>query len=208
MLSTRQKLLKRGFDLAVAIPMLLSTSPLLVLAVLVATLDTRQWGVFRQERIGRDARPFRIVKIRTMRSATGPVTTVTTRDDARITRIGSLLRRLKLDELLQLVNVVRGEMSLVGPRPDVAGFADCLTGRDRVVLNLRPGITGPASLAFRDEEVLLASVDDPETYNREVIWPRKVELNRAYAERWRFREDLRCLLRTVLPASSSVGAIA
>ena len=89
-------------------------------------------------------------------------------------------------------------MSFVGPRPDVPGYADALTGADRVVLSVRPGITGPATLKYRDEETLLASVDDPEAYNREVIWPDKVRLNREYIENWSFRRDLRCIWRTVV----------
>ena len=113
-----------------------------------------------------------------MRAVEGVDTTVTTTHDVRITRSGAWLRRLKIDELPQLVNVMRGEMSLVGPRPDVPGFADRLEGPDRVVLTVRPGITGPAALAYRHEEEILAGVADPERYNREVIWPDKVRINR------------------------------
>ena len=112
------------------------------------------------------------MKIRTMNSVGG--TTVTTANDTRITRSGALMRRLKIDELPQLINVLRGEMSLVGPRPDVPGFADLLIGDDRVVLTVRPGITGPAAIEYRHEEEILARVADPEGYNRDVIWPDKV----------------------------------
>ena len=126
-----------------------------------------------------------------------PGTTVTTSYDARITGIGAILRRLKLDELPQLINVLTGTMSFVGPRPDVPGYADRLDGDDRVVLSVRPGITGPATLHFRNEEELLAGQEDPEWYNREVIYPAKVRMNRHYIENYSLREDLRLIWRTV-----------
>ena len=116
--------------------------------------------------------------------------------DLRITRSGRVMRKLKIDELPQLVNVLLGQMSLVGPRPDVPGYADVLTGDDRLMLSVRPGITGPATLAYRHEEELLASVPDPETYNREVLWPDKVRLNCAYVLDWSFAKDLGYLLAT------------
>lgn len=202
-LNRRQAAVKRSFDALVAGVGLVVSSPLIAAAWLVATVDTRANGLFRQERIGRDAQPFEVLKIRTMRGVGG--STVTARGDARITRLGALLRRLKIDELPQLINVVRGEMSLVGPRPDVAGFADALTGHDRVILSVRPGITSPAAVAFRHEEELLAAVADPETYNREVIWPEKVRINREYVENWTLRGDLRCLWGTLRSVTASSG---
>ncbi|MCE2874026.1 MAG: sugar transferase [Planctomycetaceae bacterium] len=171
----------------------------MALAWIVASIDTRQNGLFIQMRVGRDGRLFPLLKIRTMRTVAGWTSTVTTGRDPRITTMGRLLRRTKLDELPQLLNVLMGDMSLVGPRPDVPGFADRLQGADRVVLTLRPGITGPATLRFRDEEALLAAQPDPERYNREVIWPEKVRLNRQYAERYTFRADLVFILRTLMP---------
>ena len=192
-LSLAQARRKRAFDLVVGGAALVATSPVMALGVLAATVSTREWGVFSQERIGRD----RVHKVRSMRRVEGVTTTVTAGSDPRITRVGAWLRRLKIDELPQLVNVVRGEMSLVGPRPDVAGWADVLEGDDRVVLTVRPGITGPASVHFRHEEDLLAGVEDPEAYNRDVIWPEKVRLNREYIETWSWRQDLRWILETV-----------
>lgn len=189
---------KRAFDLAVGGTALVITSPIMVLGVAAATVSTRQWGVFSQERIGLDARPFHVHKVRSMRRLDGITTTVTAGSDPRITKAGAWLRRLKIDELPQLVNVVRGEMSLVGPRPDVAGWADALEGPDRVVLSVRPGITGPASVHFRHEEDILAAVDEPEIHNREVIWPEKVRLNREYVENWSLRADLRWIFATVV----------
>lgn len=196
-LSVPQAALKRGFDLAGATIGLGLTGWLIVLAWLVATLDTRTNGFFIQERVGRHGSVFRVVKIRTMRPCNNVGTTVTTKDDPRITRLGRLFRRTKIDELPQLWNVLLGHMSFVGPRPDVPGYADALEGNDRVILCMRPGITGPATLKYRDEERLLGAQADPEAYNREVIYPDKVRLNREYAENWSFRRDLQYIWWTI-----------
>jgi lipopolysaccharide/colanic/teichoic acid biosynthesis glycosyltransferase len=191
-----QRSLKRTLDVTAAIIGLLATGWIILLAMVLARIDTGEPGLFRQVRIGRGGEPFEILKIRTMRGAA--TTTVTASGDPRITPLGRFFRRYKLDELPQLVNVLKGDMSLVGPRPDVAGFADRLTGEDRIVLMVRPGITGPATLRFRNEEELLADRSDPETYNREVLFPAKVRLNREYVERYSLRSDLRYLWDTVM----------
>jgi len=196
-LSRRQATTKRAFDLVVASVALVLTSPLIVAGWVAASISTRGNGLFRQERIGRDGEPFEVLKLRTMRVVAGLDSTVTIRSDARITRTGAWLRRFKIDELPQLVNVIRGEMSLVGPRPDVAGFADLLSGDDRIVLSVRPGITGPAALAYRHEEEILAAVADPERHNQEVIWPDKVRINREYVRSWSLARDVSCLVATV-----------
>lgn len=196
-LAPTQAALKRGFDIAGAAVGLTFTFWLLGLAWLAATLDTRANGLFRQERVGRGGQRFRVIKLRTMRVDPSVRTNVTTARDARITAVGRFLRRAKLDELPQLINVLKGDMSFVGPRPDVPGFADALEGEDRVILSVRPGITGPATLAYRNEETLLAQADDPERYNREVIWPDKVRLNREYVRDWSLRRDLQLIWRTV-----------
>ena len=167
---------------------------------ILASVDTRANGFFRQVRVGRHGQAFRLIKFRTMVEVKGLTTTITAAGDPRITRFGGWLRRTKIDELPQLINVFLGQMSLVGPRPDVPGWADQLTGEDAVVLNLRPGITGPASLRFRDEEKLLGEQEDPEAFNREIIWPAKVELNRDYFYRQSLSYDCRCLLQTFLPS--------
>jgi lipopolysaccharide/colanic/teichoic acid biosynthesis glycosyltransferase len=196
-LSARQRATKRAFDVVVAVTGLVVSSPVLAVCWVVARIDTRAPGVFRQVRIGLDGQPFEVRKLRTMRPLPGLTSTVTTADDRRITRSGAMMRRLKLDELPQLVNVLRGEMSLVGPRPDVPGFADQLVGADRIVLTVRPGITSPATVAYRHEEQLLARASDPEAFNRDIIWPEKVRINRAYVEHYSFLADLRCLAATV-----------
>ncbi|WP_292660617.1 sugar transferase [Nitratifractor sp.] len=188
---------KRLFDLLGASLLLVPALLPIAIAYLVARIETGESGFFLQERIGKDGKPFRMIKIRTMKTVPAGGSTVTTARDPRITRSGRLLRRWKIDELPQLFNVVKGEMSLVGPRPDVPGFADRLEGEDRIVLSVPPGITGPASLAFRDEEELLAGVEDPERYNREVIWPQKVRINREYLENWSLRRDIEILWKTL-----------
>ena len=125
--------------------------------------------------------------------------TVTTSTDARITGWGAILRRFKLDELPQLVNVIKGEMALLGPRPDVVGFADELRDGDRVLLDIRPGITGPASVLLRDEEELLAQVDEPEQVNAAVLYPLKTVVNLAWVENGSLFDDLKLLVWTVIP---------
>jgi lipopolysaccharide/colanic/teichoic acid biosynthesis glycosyltransferase len=196
-ISRAAQAVKRLLDFTAALVGLLLTGWIIVLAALVARLETGEPGIFVQSRIGRYGRPFDLYKIRTMKSAAGRVTTVTTRDDPRITKSGRFFRRARIDELPQLYNVLIGEMSLVGPRPDVAGFADRLEGAERAILSLRPGITGPATLAYRDEEALLAGVEDPEAYNRDVVFPDKVRLNLEYIRQYSLCHDLRYIFRTL-----------
>ena len=117
-------------------------------------------------------------------------------NDPRINKIGKFLRKTKLDEIPQLWNVLIGDMSMVGPRPDVPGYADTLTGDDRVILTVRPGITGPATLKYRNEEQILAAQKDPIAYNDEVIWKDKIKINSNYVKNWSFENDIRILLDT------------
>lgn len=188
---------KRAFDLTLAVAGLALTWWIIAIAFVAASVDTGRSGFFIQERVGRHGARFRMVKIRTMRPSATLDTTVTTAADPRITRLGRFFRRTKIDELPQLLNVLLGHMSFVGPRPDVPGFADLLQGEDRIILSVRPGITGPATLKYRDEEALLASQPDPWAYNREVIFPDKVRINREYVRNYSFLSDLRCLWQTV-----------
>jgi len=156
--------------------------------------------LFIQERVGRQGRRFRCVKFRTMQTGAQSQGSVTTATDSRVTPLGRVLRRFKLDELPQLWNVVTGHMSFVGPRPDVPGYADRLQGEDRQVLDLSPGITGPATLLFREEERLLTLARNPRTFNDEVIYPEKVRINRAYLENGSFWRDIGYVLATVAPS--------
>jgi lipopolysaccharide/colanic/teichoic acid biosynthesis glycosyltransferase len=122
---------------------------------------------------------------------------ITLKGDSRVTMFGNFLRRFKLDELPQLYNVFIGDMSLVGPRPDIIGYADKLEGKDRIILTIKPGITGPATLAFRNEESILSNQDDPFAYNNEVIWLKKIELNRQYVENWSLKKDINYIFQTI-----------
>jgi lipopolysaccharide/colanic/teichoic acid biosynthesis glycosyltransferase len=196
-LTPTEQFLKRGFDIVVSLVGLTVLFPVILAAWVAASLSTGKSGFFLQRRVGRNGRLFSVIKLRSMRDVSDRQTTVTAQDDPRITRVGAILRRTKLDELPQLINVLLGQMSFVGPRPDVPGFADALTGDDRIILSLRPGITGPATLAFRDEESQLAAQSDPERFNREVIWPKKVLLNRAYIANYSLLGDIRYLWRTL-----------
>jgi lipopolysaccharide/colanic/teichoic acid biosynthesis glycosyltransferase len=198
-LTANQVLGKRVFDLVLSFFGLLFLSPLLLIGYLAATISTGKSGIFSQERIGRRGRPFNIFKLRTMKDIAGMQSSVTTRNDIRITPAGKILRLLKIDELPQLWNVLIGDMSIVGPRPDVRGFADRLTNSDKIILSVRPGITGPASLKYQNEELMLAKKDDPESFNLQVIWPDKVKINRKYVENYLFYKDILFIIKTVLP---------
>ena len=184
-------------DLVLSIVGIALTWWIMLVAWIVASIETCSNGWYVQQRIGRDGKPFGVYKIKTMRPLDGHATTVTTRNDRRITRSGAWFRRTKIDELPQLINVLIGQMSFVGPRPDVPGFADRLTGEDRLILSIRPGITGPASLKYRDEEAILAEQADSERYNREVIWPDKVAINVDYVKHWSFKKDIQYIMQTV-----------
>jgi lipopolysaccharide/colanic/teichoic acid biosynthesis glycosyltransferase len=190
--------LKRVFDFVLSLSGLVLLSPLIMLAWVAASIDTRSNGLFMQERIGKGGTRFNILKIKTMRDGTGLTSTVTTRSDRRITKTGSILRKTKIDELPQLWNVLVGDMSFVGPRPDVPGYADDLQGEDRIILSVRPGITGPASLKYKNEEEILSLQADAHKYNREVIWPDKVAINKEYIRNYSFVKDLKCLIDTVV----------
>lgn len=196
-LSIGQAAIKRSFDFTVALFGLLVTWWLVLVAWIAASIDTRSNGFFIQRRVGRNGKTFRVIKIKTMRPVAEFDTTVTRRGDPRITPLGAFFRRTKIDELPQLWNVLLGQMSFVGPRPDVPGFADTLLGEERAMLSIRPGITGPATLKYRNEEELLAAQDDPEAYNRDVIWPDKVQINLEYIREWSLWNDCCYIFRTV-----------
>jgi lipopolysaccharide/colanic/teichoic acid biosynthesis glycosyltransferase len=190
----------RLLDLVLVLPALLILWPLLLLLGLGVKLTSPGPALFIQERVGRGGVTFRLLKFRSMRvAAPGSGALVTGRDDPRITALGRFLRRTKLDELPQLWNVVRGDMSLVGPRPEVPRYVASYSERQRSVLAVRPGITDPATLAFRDEEDLLAAVplEQREAYYLQEILPRKLEANREYLERRTVWSDLGILWKTV-----------
>lgn len=191
-------ILKYLFDKTASfIGLLLLWPVLLVVAILIRMKMPGGPIMFTQQRVGRHGRLFNIHKFRTMTVGHGG-SSVSVKGEARITPLGARLRKYKLDELPELWNVLKGDMSFVGPRPDVPGYADQLQGDDRRMLELRPGITGPATLKYRNEEELLASVDDPIRYNDEVIFPDKVRLNLYYLDHYSFLKDLQMIVCTVL----------
>lgn len=194
-----QRFCKRKFDIFFSLLGLILFSPLIAAGYVIAVLSTQKSGFFKQRRVGMKGKLFDVVKLRTMKDVAGIDTTATTRTDPRITKGGAFLRRFKLDELPQLWNVLTGDMSFVGPRPDVPGFADKLTGKDRIILSVRPGITGPATLKYKDEEEILAKQKNPDRYNREVIWPEKVTINREYIENYSFFKDIYYIFKTIMP---------
>lgn len=186
------------FDRVVSFVGLLFLWPVLIIvAVLIRCKMPGGPVLFTQKRVGRHGKLFTIYKFRTMTVSHGG-SSVSVAGEARITPLGATLRRFKLDELPELWNVLIGDMSFVGPRPDVPGYADQLTGDDRRILELRPGITGPASLKYRDEEELLAKVENPQVYNDTVIYPDKIKLNLYYLDHYSFIKDIQMIFCTVL----------
>jgi lipopolysaccharide/colanic/teichoic acid biosynthesis glycosyltransferase len=198
MLSYTDKFQKRLFDIILSVLGICMTWWLMLLAWIIASVETKSNGLFMQERIGKEGKPFLVFKIKTMKPVEGVDTTVTTSGDSRITKSGVFFRKTKIDELPQLFNVLLGTMSFVGPRPDVAGFADRLKGEDRIILTIAPGITGPASLKYKDEEEILAKQKDPERYNSDVIWPDKVKINKNYIRQWSLKKDIDCIVKTII----------
>lgn len=181
---------KRLFDILCALSLLLLLSWFILICWILSACDTGTNGLFIQVRIGQYAKRFKIYKLRTIHPKTG-----------KISGIGKFYRAYKIDELPQLVNVLKGNMSMVGPRPDVPGYYDRLQGDDREVLALKPGITGPATLKYAREEQILKKQEYPETYNANVIFPDKVKINRAYLKHRSLWLDLKIMLYTVLKKS-------
>jgi lipopolysaccharide/colanic/teichoic acid biosynthesis glycosyltransferase len=160
----------------------------ILVLVFITAIDTQSNGFFKQERIGQYGKPFLIYKLRTLHV-----------QSATISGWGKLLRTSKLDESPQILNILKGEMTLVGPRPDVPGYADLLQGDARIILTVKPGITGLASLKYRNEEQLLAQQPNPQHYNDEVIWPDKVRINKWYAQNRTLIMDIQIIFYTLVP---------
>ncbi len=190
--------MKRVMDFLFSILGLLILSPLLVIFFLIVKFDSSGPGFFLQERVGRNGNVFKIIKFRTMFVVKESNNTISIKGDVRVTNVGVFLRKYKLDELPSLLNVVLGHMSLVGPRPDVPGYADRLEGKDKDILKLRPGITGPASLKYSNEEEILASKKNPKYYNDNVIYPDKVKINLDYYNNQTIWLDIKIIFATIL----------
>jgi len=195
-LHKKTKTIKRWFDLFFSCTgFVILLFPIIIITIL-STISTRKFGLYSQNRIGLKGKTFTMFKIRSMKSG-DEGDGITLKGDPRITDFGRFLRNYKLDELPQLWNVIIGDMSLVGPRPDLPGYADKLIGDDRMILSVRPGITGPASLKYKDEEILLSEKTNPKNYNDEVIWKDKIEINKEYIKNWSFKGDINYILRTI-----------
>jgi lipopolysaccharide/colanic/teichoic acid biosynthesis glycosyltransferase len=191
--------MKRIFDLALASLALLLLSPLLFLVAVVIKFDSRGPFFFRQERIGKGGRPFLIFKFRTMvQDAPVKGGAITFRNDPRITAVGRWLRRTKIDELPQLLNIIKGHMSFVGPRPEVRKYVDLFRQDFDEILQVRPGLTDLASLRYRDEAELLGSFENPEEAYRQQILPDKIRLAKEYLRQSSMLFDIALIFRTLL----------
>ncbi|MGB5263621.1 MAG: sugar transferase [Lutimonas sp.] len=196
-ISKKQRLIKRLFDLFLALPLFIFLLVPMFFFVLFASVSTRSFGLFSQERIGRYGKVFRILKIRTMLKHYEDKSPISVLNLNRITPFGTFLRKYNIDEWPQVLNVIKGEMSMVGPRPDVSGYVDLLEGEDRIILCVKPGITGPASIVFRNEDDILKYQKNPKHYNDSIIWPKKVELNKQYILNWSLWSDIKYLIKTL-----------
>ena len=216
---TGYSVLKRLLDLGLSLIGLIMLGPLLGLVALAVVLDSPGPVLYRGKRIGKDGKPFKMYKFRTMVVYADRMgSALTSGGDPRVTRVGRVLRKLKIDELPQLINVLRGEMSVVGPRPESPGYVAFYTPRQKEVLTVRPGITGLTQIRFRNEEALLRRYADAETAYIETIMPYKLSLDMEYIARRSFLLDLRLMAETVtsffgteepeieLPAASSSEA--
>jgi lipopolysaccharide/colanic/teichoic acid biosynthesis glycosyltransferase len=193
--------MKRIFDFTCAFLGLVFLSPLILSLAIIVKLSSSGPVFFTQIRVGQNALLFKMFKFRSMFVLQESDSTISIKGDMRITKIGNILRKYKLDELPALWNVLVGEMSLVGPRPDVPGYADVLVGEDRKILELKPGITGAASLKYANEEELLAHQEDPKRYNDEVIYPEKVRLNLDYYHNNNLWIDIKIIFATIFRTS-------
>ena len=190
-------ILKRIFDFVASLSGLLLLWPILLIIAIIIKIKMPKGPIFfKQTRVGQHGKLFTMIKFRTM-NANHQGNSISIKGDSRITPFGSVLRRYKLDELPELLNVFIGDMSFVGPRPDVPGYADKLTGEDRIILQLKPGITGPASLKYSNEEELLASQPDPIKYNNDILWPDKVRINKVYYYNQDLMLDIEIILCTI-----------
>lgn len=170
--------------------------PILFVVVILIKIKMPGPVLFKQKRIGKNGKLFTMYKFRTM-IVNHSGSSVSVKGENRITPLGSKLRKYKLDELPELWNILIGDMSFVGPRPDVPGYADLLDGEDQIILTVKPGITGPASLKYRNEEELLSMQEDPKFYNDNVLYPDKININKQYIKNWSFLTDVKIIFCTI-----------
>jgi lipopolysaccharide/colanic/teichoic acid biosynthesis glycosyltransferase len=193
LITKTQLKVKRVFDVVLVLFLLPFFIIPIVFLVIVATFDTKKYGLFSQVRVGQHGKLFKIYKIRTLRDEQHKLGCL----NKSATVLGKYLRKTKIDELPQLYNVLVGDMSFVGPRPDVEGFADRLEGEDRIILMVKPGVTGEATLKYKNEELILQLQKEPEYYNRKIIWVDKVKINKNYVLNYSFYLDLKLILKSI-----------
>ena len=179
-------MMKRIFDFLFSLLVLLFITWFLLICFIISSIETRSFGMFFQKRTGQFGKPFMIYKLKTMHS-----------NSDKITFFGSFFRKYKIDELPQFFNVLIGNMSIVGPRPDIEGYYDKLIGEDRKILQLKPGITSLASIKYRNEDVILEKQHNPLEYNDTIIFPDKVQLNLEYYYNQSFLLDIKIILKTI-----------
>jgi len=190
-LTSVEKNIKRVFDVFFAGIGLIILGWLIIFSAILSKIMIGGDGFFVQNRVGQYGKLFTIYKIETIHPKEA------TKETPYISALGQFIRKHKIDEFPQLFNILEGTMSFVGPRPDVIGFADKLEGEQRKIINVKPGITGPATLFFRNEEELLKTHDKPEEYNKEIIWPQKVALNIKYVNEYSFIKDIYYIYKTL-----------
>ena len=190
-------MIKRLFDVVFSLVGIVFLLPIFIVFSFLIKIDSSGPIFFLQKRVGLNGDIFKIIKFRTMRVNHNNSLTITLENDVRITRIGKILRKYKIDEIPELINVLIGDMSFVGPRPDVPGYADLLKGNNRNILKLRPGITSKASIKYANEEQLLLDQQDPIAYNNDVIFPDKVKMNLNYYENNNIWIDIKIIFATL-----------
>ncbi len=189
MLTNTQKKIKRSFDIVFSIIALLFLGFIIIILIITSRIIFKESGIFKQTRIGFGGRSFIIYKIKS----------ISTKSTSKkiVSQYSTFIRYTKLDEIPQFYNVLIGDMSIVGPRPDIKGFADELKGEDSIILTVKPGITGPASIHFKNEEQLLLNQNNSNHYNLNVVWPKKVEINKIYIREYSFFKDLYYIFKTI-----------
>ena len=189
--------MKRIIDVFFSLLGLVILFPIFLFLFVLIRSTSEGPGFFIQDRVGKDGKLFKMIKFRTMYILQDSSSSISIKGDSRVTKIGVFMRKYKLDELPELINVLFGHMSLVGPRPDVPGYADKLLGKERDILKIRPGITGPASVKYFNEEEILSSHENPQEYNDEVIYPDKVRINLDYYNNQSIWLDIKIIFATI-----------
>jgi lipopolysaccharide/colanic/teichoic acid biosynthesis glycosyltransferase len=189
-------MIKRIFDIASSLFVLVLASPFFIIISILIKLDSSGALIFTQTRVGKNGKDFALLKFRTMKTTQETSSLITIGNDNRITKVGYFLRKYKLDELPQLINILKGEMSVVGPRPEVRKYVDMYSNSQLEVLSVKPGLTDPASIKFSNESELLGKAENPENYYIQELMPAKIELSLSYIRTQTFLSDIKIILKT------------